>query len=258
MVAAQVQEVVKSTQELKLRQETPDSPEALACVPGLQLADIPRTITPLPTAVTKEGASTVLTHDLFTNDVLYLEAALDMRGVPAELLPLVPLFCRSLTQMGTQKENFIELTERIGRKVRSQAPQLCGHGNAFYSFRDSQSLGLYFRLDALVSSIFPQYCMHSHLDLLLLQTGGVSVSPFVTNKKGEKDPLAYLMIRGKAMAGKSGDMLELMRDILLTARLDDKARFTQMVAETKAGLESGGPKRLLAFLLLYILIFVNI
>jgi hypothetical protein len=41
------------------------------------------------------------------------------------------------------------------------------------------------------------------------------------------------------MGDKSADLLELMRDILLTARLDDKARFTQMVAETKAGLEAG-------------------
>ena len=34
--------------------------------------------------------------------------------------------------------------------------------------------------------------------------------------------------RGKAMAGKSGDLLALVRDVLLTARLDDKARFTQV------------------------------
>ena len=40
-----------------------------------------------------------------------------MRTVPASLLPLVPLFCRSLTQMGTAKESFIELTERMGRKT---------------------------------------------------------------------------------------------------------------------------------------------
>ena len=46
-----------------------------------------------------------------------LQAALDLRPVPARLLPLVPLFCRSLTQMGTAKESFIELTERIGRKT---------------------------------------------------------------------------------------------------------------------------------------------
>lgn len=40
------------------------------------------------------------------------------------------------------------------------------------------------------------------------------------------------------MANKAGDMLEVARDILLTARLDDKARFTQMVNETKAGMEA--------------------
>ena len=37
--------MVKGTEELKERQETPDSPEALACVPCLQLSDIPRGIT---------------------------------------------------------------------------------------------------------------------------------------------------------------------------------------------------------------------
>lgn len=47
-----------------------------------------------------------------------------------------------------------------------------------------------------------------------------------------------LQVRGKAMANKAGDMLEVARDILLTARLDDKARFTQMVNETKAGMEA--------------------
>lgn len=36
--------------------------------------------------------STVLRHDLFTNDVLYTEVAFNMRTVKAELLPLVPLF----------------------------------------------------------------------------------------------------------------------------------------------------------------------
>jgi Zn-dependent M16 (insulinase) family peptidase len=40
------------------------------------------------------GGATILSHDLFTNDVLYLDMALDLRPVPAHLLPLVPLFCR--------------------------------------------------------------------------------------------------------------------------------------------------------------------
>ena len=40
------------------------------------------------------AGATILTHDLFTNDVLYLDVALDMRPLPRDLLPLVPLFCR--------------------------------------------------------------------------------------------------------------------------------------------------------------------
>ena len=36
----------------------------------------------------------LLRHDIFTNDVLYLELALDLRPLPPHLLPLLPLFCR--------------------------------------------------------------------------------------------------------------------------------------------------------------------
>jgi Zn-dependent M16 (insulinase) family peptidase len=67
----------------------------------LQLSDIPKTISTIPTASSSlSGGATLLTHELFTNDVLYAEAALDLTGLPAGLLPLLPLFCRSLTQVG--------------------------------------------------------------------------------------------------------------------------------------------------------------
>ena len=73
---------------------------------------------PVPTAVTtSDSGITTLSHELFTNDVVYLDVAFDLKTVPQDLLHLVPLFCRSLTQMGTDKESFIELTERIGRKT---------------------------------------------------------------------------------------------------------------------------------------------
>lgn len=75
-------------------QETPDPPEALSCMPSLQLSDIPREASTIPTDVTSINDATLLTHDLFTNNVVYVEAALNLRTVPADLLPLVPLFCR--------------------------------------------------------------------------------------------------------------------------------------------------------------------
>uniref|UniRef100_A0A061S1H5 Presequence protease 2 n=1 Tax=Tetraselmis sp. GSL018 TaxID=582737 RepID=A0A061S1H5_9CHLO len=182
----QLKEIIENTRALRERQETPDEPEALKCVPTLNISDIPKEITVTPTAQSSELGATLLRHELFTNDILYLEAGLDLRPVPASLLPLVPLFCRCLTQMGTETESFVELTERIGRK-----------------------------------------------------TGGLSIYPFTSTVKGEKEPVAMLMLRGKAMADKSADLLEVMRDCLLTARLDDRARFKQMVLETRSSLEAG-------------------
>ncbi|KAF5843319.1 Metalloenzyme, LuxS/M16 peptidase-like protein [Dunaliella salina] len=129
-----VEEVVANTHELKRRQETPDAPEALSCVPALKLSDIPKTVTKVP----------------------------------------------------TEKESFVELVETIGRK-----------------------------------------------------TGGFSVFPFTSPIRNKPDePLAKIMVRGKAMADKSGDLVGLVRDVLLSARLDDQARFKQMVEETKASLET--------------------
>ena len=179
--------VIQESRELRDRQETPDKPEDLSCVPSLSLNDIPKEASKVPTALSNNADGvTTLSHELFTNDIVYMDLALDLSVVPLNLLPLVPLFCRSLTQMGTAEESFIELTERIGRK-----------------------------------------------------TGGLSVSPFVSSKKESADPVAYVMVRGKSTTEKTGDMLDIVRDVLTTARLDDRDRLRQMALETKSALESG-------------------
>ena len=103
------------------------------------------------------------------------ECTLSYCSLPKQHITEGMVLCRSLTQMGTEKEGFVQLTERIGRK-----------------------------------------------------TGGLSFSPFTAHKRGQVEPQAYLMVRGKVTASKAPDMLDLMRDILLTARLDDKDRFKQV------------------------------
>ena len=64
--------IVANTHELRERQETPDTPEALKCMPALKLADISRKISTVPTDVTAQQGATLLTHDLFTNNILYM------------------------------------------------------------------------------------------------------------------------------------------------------------------------------------------
>lgn len=109
--------LVRATEELRLKQETPDPPEALKCVPCLSLDDIPKKPTHVPTIITQIKGTKVLQHDLFTNDVLYTEAVFDMRPLRSSLLPLVPLFCQSLLEMGTKDMDFVKLNQLIGRKT---------------------------------------------------------------------------------------------------------------------------------------------
>eukprot|EP00803_Ostreobium_quekettii_P002144 evm.model.scf_1846.1 EVM.evm.TU.scf_1846.1 scf_1846:8916-17584(+) len=117
MSKEEIASTVSSTEQLKKHQLTPDPPEALKAIPTLKLDDIPREITMIPTDEQQYKDSTILSHELFTNDILYFEAALDMRGVPATLLPLVPLYCKCVTQMGTEDYSFVELTQQIDGKT---------------------------------------------------------------------------------------------------------------------------------------------
>lgn len=51
MTEEDLAELARATEELKLKQETPDPPEALRCVPSLNLGDIPKEPTYVPTEV---------------------------------------------------------------------------------------------------------------------------------------------------------------------------------------------------------------
>ncbi|CAA6664336.1 unnamed protein product [Spirodela intermedia] len=110
-------ELVCATQELRLRQETPDPPEALKCVPSLSLDDIPRKPIQVPTETAEVNGVKVLQHDLFTNDVLYLEVVFHLCRLRQDLLQLIPLFCKSLLEMETEELDFVQLNQLIGRKT---------------------------------------------------------------------------------------------------------------------------------------------
>ena len=118
--ATDLQALADATAELKRRQETPDSAEALATIPLLRLEDLEPHIRQITThTVRPESAdlSAVLQHDLFTNNIIYFDLALNLHTLPPEWLPYVPLFSRALTQMGTRRQSFVQLIQRIGRST---------------------------------------------------------------------------------------------------------------------------------------------
>jgi Zn-dependent M16 (insulinase) family peptidase len=115
MSATDVDAIVAATQKLKRLQTTPDPPEALARIPSLKLADLPRKNRLIPLAEESAGDTKILFHDLVTNGVIYLDMVLDLHRLPADLLPYVPLFGDALFETGVGDQNFVELTQRIQR-----------------------------------------------------------------------------------------------------------------------------------------------
>jgi hypothetical protein len=113
MSASDIQRVVENTRELHRLQEAPDPPEALASIPQLRLQDLDPTNKTLPIDVSAPEGTRLLYHDIFTNGILYLDVGFDLRFLPPHLLSYVPLFGRALLEMGTQKEDFVSLSQRI-------------------------------------------------------------------------------------------------------------------------------------------------
>lgn len=179
-------EIVELTRKLKELQEKPDSPEDLAKIPMLKLADLDKQNKQIPLEKLESNGTPVLYHDLFTNGISYLDVGFNLRALPQEYLPYVSLFSRALLEIGTETENFVKLSQRIGRK-----------------------------------------------------TGGIRPTTFTSSVMGNEQSVSWLFLRGKSTVAQTGDLLDILRDVLLTVKLDNRERFRQMVLEEKAGEEAG-------------------
>src|SRR5262249_40405301 len=70
--------IFEETRALKRFQETPDAPEALATIPTLKLADLPRQNRLIPIETSSTCATRLVYHELCTNGVVYLDLGFDL------------------------------------------------------------------------------------------------------------------------------------------------------------------------------------
>ena len=124
MDAEKLRAIVANTKELVRRQQEPDDPVDLAKLPRLSLKDLDLKIRTTPIDKSRISGAPALFHDLFTNGIIYSDIGFDLRSVPQHLLPYVPLFSRSLIEMGTEKEDYVQLSQRIGSRTGGIWPQI--------------------------------------------------------------------------------------------------------------------------------------
>ncbi len=185
MTADQIQQIITTTRDLKHRQETPDTPEALATIPVLQRSDLDKHGKNIPSEVISEGDAKILFHDIFTNGITYLDLGFNLHTLPQEWLPYLPIFSRALLETGTDKLDFVGMLQKIGQK-----------------------------------------------------TGGIHPTTLTSAVRNSEQGVAWLFLRGKAMHSQTGDLLDILYEVLSSARLDNQERIRQIAMEEKAGLES--------------------
>lgn len=108
-----IQAIIDTTKKLKLRQNTPDSVEALASIPQLTRADLNKTEKVIPSQIKKIKKVPVVHTPQFTNNIMYTQMIFDTSTVPKELLHYIPLMVTVMRKMNTQKYSYGDLANEI-------------------------------------------------------------------------------------------------------------------------------------------------
>lgn len=185
MSQGDLETVIADMLELQKRQNTPDSPEALATIPLLKLEDLDPKIKTIPSDTLTIANTKTLYHNLFTNGIVYLNLGFDLHNLPASWLPYIPLFGQALIEMGTSRQDYVRFAQRIGR-----------------------------------------------------ETGGIYPDWFSSNVSGNSKSAAYLFLHAKAITNQTGELLNILKDLLLDVQLDNRERFKQILLEAKADMEA--------------------
>lgn len=116
---AQLRAIDARAQELEKAQNVPNSAEALATLPRLAKGDLPDAPREIPTNVSESNGFTVLRNDVFSNGVVYLRAAVDVRDLPPHLWKWVPFWAEAFEKMGAQGENWATTAARRAKYTGS-------------------------------------------------------------------------------------------------------------------------------------------
>ncbi len=113
----ELERIRETAQRLRTFQSEPDSPDAVASLPKLRVADLERGIETIPTEKRSLEGVPVLMHNLFANGIAYAELAFDVSSVPEELQLYLPLLGKMTNNMGAAGYSYEEMAKRIALKT---------------------------------------------------------------------------------------------------------------------------------------------
>lgn len=194
--------LMSATLELRELQQAPDRPEDLASLPVLDLVDLDPETSVIPLEVVEKQGVRVLYHDLPTYGITYLDLGFDLRTLEADQLPFVPLIGRALIEMGTEREDAVQIAQRIGRdtggiesETFTSAVRNSQDGRVYLFLRAKVMSDRFDRIVSILNDLLllPDIDQQSHFRQLVLEEK--------TRLESALIPQGYFVVEGRLRAG---------------------------------------------------------
>ena len=178
----QLEKIVSDTKQLLEYQEEEDDPEALKCIPVLEVEDIKKETEQLYNDARDIDGSLSLYHPIDTRGIDYIRVAFRADRLPADCIPYLGLFKAMIGMVDTKNYSYSELSDAIN-----------------------------------------------------INTGGITnVINTYTNSKDLNDITYSLEWKAKVLEGDLSKAFELLEEMILYSKYDDKKRNYELIAEQKS------------------------
>ena len=117
MTPAEIQNVIETTKNLKIRQQTPDSPEALETIPIIKIDDIKKEPEVLPLIYRDIDGTRILFSNIDTHGIIYANFYFDALKVPQEKVFYAFLLNELIGRVDTRQHSYDELANLVNLNI---------------------------------------------------------------------------------------------------------------------------------------------
>ena len=117
MTPEEIQNVIDTAKNLKIRQQTPDSPEALEKIPLIQISDIKKEPEKLPLIYRDIDGTRILFSNVDTHGIIYLTVYFDALKVPQNKVFYALLLNELIGRVDTRQHSYEDLANLINLNI---------------------------------------------------------------------------------------------------------------------------------------------
>ena len=117
MTPEEIQKVIDTAKNLKIRQQTPDSAEALQTIPLIQISDIKKEPENLPLMYRDIDGTRILFSNLDTHGIIYLTVYFDALKVPQNKVFYAFLLNELIGRVDTRQHSYEELANLVNLNI---------------------------------------------------------------------------------------------------------------------------------------------